>query len=67
MALATCPTAAELASFLVGNLDEPAMVQVAEHVEHCRDCDRLLTALDTASDPLVAQLRQASTPGANGG
>src|SRR6476620_6048481 len=58
-----CPGGEELARFAVGDLDGPALVRSARHVEHCPACERALESLETHPDPLVSSLR---TPAATG-
>jgi tRNA A-37 threonylcarbamoyl transferase component Bud32 len=52
-----CPSREELARFAVGDLDGPALVRVARHVEHCHACEAVLQNLETGNDPLVTRLR----------
>jgi tRNA A-37 threonylcarbamoyl transferase component Bud32 len=58
-----CPHSDELARFAVGDLDAPELSRVAEHVECCSACDRVLEALDTDTDPLVIGLRHPAEIG----
>jgi len=59
----SCPDRDELARFAVGDLDGPALVRIARHVEHCPTCELALEALETQPDPLVASLRTPATTG----
>jgi eukaryotic-like serine/threonine-protein kinase len=59
----SCPDRDELARFAVGDLDGPALVRIARHVEHCPTCESALEALETHADPLVASLRTPATAG----
>ena len=52
-----CPDRDELARFAVGDLDGPALVRLARHIEHCPACETVLQNLETGDDPLVAGLR----------
>jgi serine/threonine protein kinase len=54
----SCPSPTLLANFITGNLSRPVFTQVANHVEHCADCDALLRTLDDGFDPLLVHLRQ---------
>jgi tRNA A-37 threonylcarbamoyl transferase component Bud32 len=53
-----CPSRDDLRRFAVGDLSGGALVRVAEHVEHCADCESTLKELDADADPLVSALRQ---------
>src|SRR5262249_31126119 len=59
----SCPDRDELARFAVGDLDGPALIRIARHVEHCPTCESALEALETQSDPLVASLRTSASTG----
>src|SRR5436190_903785 len=56
--MASCPDPKELSEFLVGNLSEALLSQVAGHVEACPDCEAKLQALESCSDDLVTKLRR---------
>jgi tRNA A-37 threonylcarbamoyl transferase component Bud32 len=52
-----CPPASDLARFAAGDLPRPEYVRVSAHVEQCPVCEASLPDVDSASDPLLAQLR----------
>src|SRR5262249_31504953 len=56
----TCPSHAELSAFVVGNLSRPHFAHVAEHVQHCSQCEMALRSFDPQPDPLLDQLRRTS-------
>lgn len=56
--MVSCPDPKELSEFLVGNLSEALLSQVAGHVEACPDCEAKLQALENGSDDLVTKLRR---------
>jgi hypothetical protein len=60
----SCPDRDDLARFAVGDLDGPALIRIARHVEHCPVCESALEALETQADPLVASLRTPASTGA---
>jgi serine/threonine protein kinase len=55
-----CPDRAELERFAVGGLSASEIVRLAEHIEHCVECDEALETLDLAADPLLMRLRGLS-------
>jgi tRNA A-37 threonylcarbamoyl transferase component Bud32 len=57
------PTAADLAAFAVGKLNDADARAVAEHLAGCPDCRR--AAEDASGDSFVARLRAAGTPNAS--
>jgi eukaryotic-like serine/threonine-protein kinase len=58
---ATCPDRTKLAEFVAGNLDEMVFLRLAQHIEGCTACERVLGELDEATDPFLSQVRQAAT------
>ncbi len=61
---ATCPDRAELAEFVTGNLDEMAFLRLAQHIDGCTECERVLGVLDESADPFLSQVRLAATDAA---
>src|SRR5579872_1078578 len=59
----SCPSQEDLIGFARGDLDEPAFLRIAGHVETCPTCDLALEALDAQTDPLMTALRQPLTAG----
>src|SRR5688572_7714496 len=57
MSSSSCPSADDLQAFALGNLSEAAFAQVADHLQHCRQCERLLQAFDGHCDGLITSLR----------
>jgi tRNA A-37 threonylcarbamoyl transferase component Bud32 len=55
---ASCPGLDELKRFAIGDLDERTFARIAEHVEHCPNCETSLRSLEAHTDPLVTALRQ---------
>ncbi len=60
MADAHCFNKEQLSSFALGTLEESFVLELAEHIEHCTECNATLCNLDAAVDTVVLQLRQAS-------
>ena len=58
MRLETCPTLDTLAAFLLGELVEPDLSSVAEHLEVFPDCEQAARRLDAAEDEVLAELRR---------
>src|SRR4051794_39517191 len=55
-----CPTPAELTAFLLGDLPEAALDELAEHLEGCPRCEAEARALDGLADPLLTPFRSAA-------
>jgi serine/threonine-protein kinase len=55
--LRSCPTRAELSSYLLGKLQEERLDAVADHVDDCTSCQAVLKTLEDVQDSLVPQLR----------
>src|SRR3954452_6844056 len=53
-----CPDRAELEAFVTGSLPGTSFTRVADHVEHCLDCETALQTLDDLDDPLLSPLRR---------
>src|SRR5207248_675039 len=56
----TCPSEQQLQAFQLGDLPEPSLNEVAEHLEVCSKCETLARQLDTTMDPILAALRGRS-------
>jgi WD40 repeat protein/serine/threonine protein kinase len=52
-----CPTDTELAAYHLGNLPEVALSRVAEHLDHCADCEQKVGQLDGLTDPILSSMR----------
>lgn len=57
----TCFSREELRCYLLGELPESALGDVASHVEHCAECEATVSALDRESDTLIESLREPVT------
>jgi len=64
MELNTCPTAQQLQAFQLGDLAEPHLHEVGEHLDHCARCEALARTLDDRQDPILANIRLRS-PGSS--
>jgi eukaryotic-like serine/threonine-protein kinase len=56
-----CPSEQQLKAFQLGDLPEPALDAVADHLEQCTRCETLARQSDTSVDPIVAALRDLSS------
>ncbi len=54
------PDQRQLASLLVGTLDQTEAETLLSHVAHCPQCERTLASLESQTDELVSALRQPS-------
>ncbi|MBX7105141.1 MAG: serine/threonine protein kinase [Gemmataceae bacterium] len=52
----TCPARTKLLAFHLGQLDEPELDQLGDHLTTCQACEATLDELATATDPLTAVL-----------
>ncbi|MBY0521914.1 MAG: protein kinase [Gemmataceae bacterium] len=57
MTATTCPSEQQLRDFQLGDLPEPVLGQVADHLEACPRCETLAQRLDTQFDPVLAAIR----------
>ncbi|MFP6668649.1 MAG: serine/threonine-protein kinase, partial [Pirellulales bacterium] len=57
-----CPTRDALVEFALGNLADVEIASVADHLEACADCELTVSALESQSDTLIAQLRRPAEP-----
>jgi WD40 repeat protein/serine/threonine protein kinase/tetratricopeptide (TPR) repeat protein len=48
-----CPTLEALSAFLLGNLPEPELTEVAEHLSECTECENQVSRLESTSDEIV--------------
>jgi WD40 repeat protein len=55
-----CPSPEVLSAFNLGELPEPALEEVADHMEQCPRCQATVEALDRESDSVVTCLRSMS-------
>ncbi len=53
-----CPSAETLSAFLLGDLPETQLSEVAAHVSGCAACEEQASRLDSASDEIVECLRR---------
>jgi serine/threonine protein kinase len=56
-----CPTRAELADFILGELPDNVLDAVSEHLEGCPRCEAQARAMDGLSDPVIAGIRRSAT------
>src|SRR5689334_1954640 len=54
-----CPNHLELSDFALGKLTADAIDVVAQHVDHCPDCQATIVQLSSHEDTFVAQVKQA--------
>ena len=54
----TCPSKAVLSAFIVGDLSESELEEVATHLEDCPECDQAVNLLDSESDEFLKSLRR---------
>jgi serine/threonine protein kinase len=52
-----CPSDEMLSAFAVGELPEPELTEVAEHLDRCTRCGEQASRLDRAADPILVGLR----------
>ncbi|MBL8793342.1 MAG: protein kinase [Planctomycetia bacterium] len=57
MTATACPSVRELLAFQVGDLDEFALVQVADHLEACARCQATAQELDGTTDGVLSGLK----------
>jgi eukaryotic-like serine/threonine-protein kinase len=58
MSRTDCPSPETLAAYTLGDLPEAELSAVAEHLDHCTDCEEQASRLDGMADPVVSQLRR---------
>ena len=68
MSHTTCPTVETLSAFALGELPEPELSAVAEHLDCCVECAEQAARFDRVTDPFVSELKRvpslAPTPNA---
>ncbi len=57
MSLTACPSLETLSAFALGDLPEPELSEVAEHLDACTECEEQAKRLDSAADALLIELR----------
>lgn len=63
MSAGNCPSEQLLQDFQLGNLPEPSLDDIADHLESCARCETLAQQLDSECDPIVAAIRQPTSAG----
>src|SRR5262249_34828717 len=58
-----CPSLETLAAFALGELPEPELCPVAEHLDVCPECEEQAGRLDGMTDPVVSELRRLPDAG----
>lgn len=53
----TCPTADRLRDFLEGTVSDADADQIADHVEDCTSCDRIVSALENEQASVLREIR----------
>jgi serine/threonine protein kinase len=61
MLKSACPAESELLSWLEGTLDLSQEQTLAEHVEHCDNCEQRLQQLESQSRGIAGELRKAQS------
>jgi eukaryotic-like serine/threonine-protein kinase len=57
-----CPSLETLSAYALGDLPEPELTAVAEHVEVCPECEEQAGQLEIATDRVLSELRQMPHP-----
>ncbi|MGO9915657.1 MAG: protein kinase domain-containing protein [Isosphaeraceae bacterium] len=55
---AACPTLETLSAFALGELPEPELSAVAEHLDCCAECSEQAARFDEVTDPFVSELKR---------
>ncbi len=58
MSQTACPTVETLSAFALGELPEPELSAVAEHLDCCAECSEQCARFDGATDPFVSELKR---------
>ncbi len=58
MSHAACPTLETLSAFALGELSEPELNAIADHLDLCAECTEQAARLDWATDPFVSELKR---------
>jgi hypothetical protein len=66
MATFPCPNESRLREFLLGGGDPGELEAIAEHLDGCPECERVLQEMEARADPLVRRLRSAFPEGTIG-
>jgi WD40 repeat protein/predicted Ser/Thr protein kinase len=61
-----CPSQKTLAAFALGELPEPELSTVAEHLDACTTCEEQASRLDGIADAVVSELRKCTDPALDG-
>lgn len=56
----TCPSEQQLQAFQLGDLPEASLLEVADHLEICPECETRARQLDTDADAILAAIREPS-------
>jgi hypothetical protein len=56
--MTACPGREQLSGYVLGLLPEGAIEQIAEHVEHCHECEAAVQTLEGTPDTVLSALRQ---------
>ncbi|WP_339910972.1 serine/threonine-protein kinase [Symmachiella dynata] len=65
MRTVACPDGTRLLDYVLGRLDEEQIDVVADHIDHCEQCEAMAKELDSTSDSLVALLRTSNATDPN--
>src|SRR5262245_37439670 len=57
-----CLTAEELKAFHLGELDDTALDEAADHLDRCARCEEAMRSLDTVADQLIEAVRDCAAP-----
>ncbi len=63
MSKIACPTLEALSAFVLGDLPEPELSEVADHLSECAECEDQVSRLESASDEIVQCLPQLAVEG----
>ena len=63
MSRTDCPSEETLSAFVLGDLPEPELSEVAEHLDACTECEERIGRLDRAADAVVDGLRRIAESG----
>ncbi len=66
MSRAACPGLEALSAFMLGNLPEPELGEMAEHLDECTRCAEQAGELDGVSDIVLVELRRIAHLNPNG-
>ncbi len=61
----SCPGQEELSRFCAGNLSEPELQGISQHILTCRACRQIIETLDQSPDPFEKLLRDAAGLGSS--